>query len=294
MTAWSFDPAFFQRLERLKLRSRGRHLGKGPGQRRTRQKGANVEFFDFRPYVPGDEPRYIDWNLYSRLERLMVKLSVEDRDLCIHLLIDTSASMAEGSAPKLKHALQTAAALAYIGLINHERLALGLFNDTLYRVVPPRRGRRQIFPLLKQMEEARASGQTNLGVALKQYVQQNRAAGLAIVISDLLDDGAGYQEGIKALQLGGLEVHLLHMLAEDELRPKFKGDWRLIDCEGGGEVELTIDRHALERYRRNFGRFCDEVEHFCRRQGVTYLRANSAVPLEDLVFRRLRESRVLQ
>ena len=294
MTDWPFDPTFFRRLETLKLQSRRRFVGQGPGQRRTPRKGSSLEFSDFRPYAPGDDLRYVDWNLYSRLERLMLKLSVEEQDLCVHLLIDTSASMAEGSAPKLAYALRTAAALAYVGLVNHERLALGLFKDTLYQVLKPRRGRRQIFPLLELLAGVRAEGQTDLGVALKQYAQHCQAPGLAIVISDLLDDERGYQQGLQSLLKAGFEIHLLHLLSEEELKPELDGDLRLVDSEGGSEIDVTIDQRAVGDYQRSFQRFCDEAAHFCRRHGVTYLRLSSAVPFEDFVFHRLRNSRVLQ
>jgi len=120
-----FDEIFLQRLEKLSVVSRRLAVGLGKGERRSPRKGSGVEFRDYRPYAVGDDLRYVDWNIYSRLERMVLKLFVEEEDLCIHLLVDASASMAFGSPAKLDYALRAAGALGYIGLANLERVAVG-------------------------------------------------------------------------------------------------------------------------------------------------------------------------
>ena len=109
-----------------------------------------------------------------------------------------------------------------------------------------------------------------------------------------LFDPIGYQEGMKSLLRRGFEVHLLHLLSEDELRPSLDGDLRLTDCEDGASKDVTVDRAAIERYQRNLQAFCREAENFCHKHHVNYLRASTAYPIEELIFRRLRESRFLQ
>ncbi|MGI9335209.1 MAG: DUF58 domain-containing protein, partial [Gammaproteobacteria bacterium] len=291
---WPFDSAFLQSLQGLELRPRLRLAGTGHGGHRGYRHGSSLEFFDYRPYAWGDDPRYVDWNAYARLDRLIVKLFVEEQDLCLHLLIDTSASMAAGYRNKLDLALRAAAALAFIALGNHERVAVGLFNQTLYRALPPQRGRSRFFPLLRRLAEIRANGSTDLHSALTQYALQSKAPGIAVLMSDLLDEDAGYRSGIKSLLKAGFEVHLVHLLAEEELHPRLEGDLRLIDVEGGGEKEATIDRAAIDRYRHNLYAFCDEAREFCLRNSVGYLRSSSSRPLEDLIARQLRQSRLLQ
>ncbi len=288
-----FDEAFFRRLERLSLLARKSTVGRAKGERRSRRDGAGAEFRDFRPYVAGDDLRYVDWNIYSRLDRLVLKLFIEEEDLCLHLLIDTSGSMGVGSPAKIDYAIQAAAALAFIGLVNLERVAIGLFSLGLTQVIRPRRGKGQAFPLLRALGQVKAAGQTDLGAALTRYALESRTAGTAVLISDLLDP-IGYQEGLKSLQRRGFEVHLLHLLSEEELRPSLDGDLRLMDCEDGAFKDISVDRAAVESYRRNLEAFCHEAESFCRRHGVNYLRASTASPLEELIFRRLRESRFLQ
>lgn len=293
VTGRPFDEAFFRRLARLSLLARKSVIGRAKGERRSRRDGAGAEFRDFRAYVAGDDLRYVDWNIFSRLDRLVLKLFTQEEELCLHLLIDTSGSMGVGSPPKLEYALQTAAALAFITLVNLERVAVGLFSLGLTQTIRPRRGKGQVFPLLKMLGQVKPGGPTDLGAALERYALESRTAGTAILITDLFDP-IGYQDGMKSLLRRGFEVHILHLLSEEELRPSLGGDLRLMDCEDGAFKDVTVDQSAIESYQRNLQAFCREAESFCHRHGVNYLRASTAHPVEDLIFRRLRESRFLQ
>lgn len=288
-----FDEAFLAKLSGLSLLARKSIIGKVKGERRSWRSGASAEFRDFRPYMAGDDLRYVDWNIYSRLDRLVLKLFTDEEDLCLHLLIDTSGSMAFGLPPKLDYVLRAAAALGFIALTNLERVAIGLVSHGLARTIGPQRGRRQIFPLLRMLEQVRAAGPTDLSSALEEYALQSRAPGVAILITDLFDP-IGYQDGVKSLLRGGFEVCLLHVLSEEELHPTFGGDLRLLDCEDGTFRDVTVDRSTLDRYQQNLRAFCRDAENFCHRHRVAYLRVSTRLPLEQLIFQRLRESRFLQ
>jgi uncharacterized protein (DUF58 family) len=180
-----------------------------------------------------------------------------------------------------------------VGLVNLEQVALALFDRDLTRVVAPRRGRAQAFPLLALLGQVESQGGTDLRTALERYAVQSRTRGVAVVITDLFDAG-GYQDGVRSLLRRGFEVSLLHLLSEEELHPVVRGFVRLRDCEGKGWEDLLVDRRAVENYRRNLRAFCQEAEQFCHRLGVTYVRASTAIPFEELIFRRLREGRFLQ
>ncbi len=286
-----FDGAFFKKLEALSFVSRKPFPGLAKGERRGPRKGAGVEFQDFRPYVPGDDLRYLDWNVYSRLDRLILKLFVEEEDLGLHLLIDSSASMAFGSPSKLEHAIKAAAALGYIGLSTLERVAVGLFREGLEAVFGPRRGRRQIFPILKFLSDISPKGRTNLSASLASYARKG-TPGLAVILTDLLDKS--YRAGIEALLEKGFEVFLLHVLSEEELSPPLQGDIRLIDAEDGITREVTVDAALLTRYQENQRAFFQEVEAFCQKNQIGYIRASTAVSLEDLLLRSFREGGLLR
>src|SRR3954449_1958437 len=136
------DPQFLARLEQLELVSRKIFLGRMKGERRSKKKGQSVEFADYRNYVIGDDLRHLDWNLFGRLEKLFIRLFMEEEDLHFYLLIDNSLSMDFGSPSKLLYAKQVAAALAYIGLVNMDRVAIECFNERLTQSMPAVRGRR--------------------------------------------------------------------------------------------------------------------------------------------------------
>jgi uncharacterized protein (DUF58 family) len=241
----------------------------------------------------GDDLSYVDWNIYSRLDRLLLKLFVEEEDLCLHLLVDGSASMGFGRPPKFDYALQVAAALGYIGLTNLERVALGLFSDSLIRMLRPRRGRGQILPLLQFLQDVEVGGPTALNASLESYAVRSPIPGVAVVLTDLLDP-AGYADGLKALQQRRFEVFLLHVVSEDELNPDLSGDLTLRDAEGGESRQVSVDRWALDRYRERLQQHFAEAERFCARHRVDYLRTSTAVPFQDLILRHLRQGGFLR
>src|SRR6266481_8066414 len=120
---------FLTQLERLALVSRKAFRGRTRGERKSPRKGMSVEFCDYRAYGAGDDLRYVDWNIYGRLDRLHVKLFVDEEDLCLHLIVDASASMGFGTPTKLDCAVRLAAALGFVGLVNLERVGVGVLRD---------------------------------------------------------------------------------------------------------------------------------------------------------------------
>lgn len=282
-----FDDTFLKQLETLSIVSRKVFAGRAGGERRSPKRGSGVEFRDYRHYVLGDDIRYIDWNIYSRLDRLILKLFVEEKDLCLHLLVDASGSMGYGDPPKIEYGLRVAAALGYVGFINLDRVAFGFLAGDMDRTIRPRRGRGQIFPMMDFLAQVRAEGRTDLNVSLRNYALRSREPGTVVVVSDLLD-AKGFEDGVYALLQRGFEVLLIHLVSELELRPPLLGDWRLVDVELGASEEATVDADLLNRYGRNLRAYFDRVERFCLQNQVDYVRASTAVPFEDLILRHLR------
>lgn len=293
MKRWLYEPAFLQRLERLSFAVRKVLGGRVRGERRGPRRGVGAEFRDFRPYAPGDDIRYLDWNVYRRMERLYLKLFVEEEDLCLHLLLDKSASMGFGTPSKFDYALKAAAALGYIALAGHERVAAGFFNGGVEGSFGPVRGRGCIFPLLDFLNERACGGQTHFASAIGEYLRMVRSAsgGLVMVVSDLLDP-EGFEAGLDLLLDQRCDLVLLHLVASEEVEPPFAGEVLLQDAETG-EVREIPREIALMQYRGNLRAFFEKVEDFCRRRGIDYLRLSTATPLEDLILRHLRVGGVL-
>jgi uncharacterized protein (DUF58 family) len=287
-----FDEAFLRQLERLLLVMRSPVRGGLKGGRRSVKRGQSVEFADFRDYVPGDDLRQLDWNVYARLERLFVKLFIEEEDITISLLVDASASMAAGSPSKLLFAKRAAAALGYIGLASEDRVVV---SSLAGRTALRRRGIRgsgRVFRLLADLSAIEAAdGQTDLVAACRHAAAQLTGRGLVLLISDLLDPGT--DRVIRELAAARSELVVLHVLSPDELDPQLEGDLRLVDVESGDGVDVTVDLPTIDRYKERLAAWQESLAEIARKRAATYVPLSTTVPIADLVFAELRRRRVL-
>ena len=282
-----FDADFMRKLESLHLLARKLFRGQNQNDRTTVRRGMGLEFADHRRYQPGDDFRYVDWNVYSRLDHLFLKVFAAEEDLTIHLLVDTSRSMQEGQPSKFDFARRVAAALGYIGLNSLDRVGVVSFADELGRPRPPQRGRQQIVSMLRYFETLGSGGGTNLNRVLRAYARQGRKRGLAIILSDLFDP-QGYADGLDALAYGGFDVLVIQVVAESDVDPPFNGALRLHDVETGRQRRLTVNQRLLSRYREKVAAYFGGIETYCLSRNIEYLRVLTTVPFEDVVLRYLR------
>jgi uncharacterized protein (DUF58 family) len=278
---------FLAQLERFALISRRAFRGRVKGERRSPRKGSSVEFSDYRQYGVGDDLRYVDWNIYGRLDRLYLKLFVDEEDLCLNLLLDASASMEFGEPSKLQYGARLAAALGFVGLVNLERVGVGVLRERMAEGWSPARGRNQVLPLIDFLSRLRPNGTTSLGDGLAQYALRAREAGVAVVISDLMDP-AGYERGLKALLERRFDVHVIQVLDVEEMNPSFGGDLRLVDSETGELRDLTLDGEAQRVYRQRLRDFLEGIERFCRAKEISYYRVVTDTPIQDFVLGQLK------
>lgn len=287
------DSQFLRKLDTLTLRSRRLFRGMLRGERRSRTLGRGVEFADYRSYQPGDDYRYIDWNIYSRLDRLFIKLFSEEEDINVHLFVDTSRSMAWGSPGKLEYAARLAASLGYIGLRHSDRVGVVAFADRPLRVLPPHRGRGQVLRLFDALAGLQGTGSSDLRAAMWEYVHQTHRRGLLVLISDLFFPG-GFEEGLKLARYHRFDPFVIHLLSDDEVQPAAGGDLSLIDVETRAKIDVTIDGPALEAFAKARDTYFSEIAQFCLRHQIDYLRTTTSVPFEDLVLRYLRVGGLIQ
>lgn len=282
-----FTPEFLAQLERLSLASRRTFRGRVKGERRSPRKGQSVEFSDYRAYGVGDDLRYVDWNIYGRTDRLHVKLFVDEEDLCLHLLLDASASMAFGEPSKFQYGARVAAALGFVGLVNLERVGVGVLREQVTEGWPPTRGRNQFMNLAAFLSGLRPGGGTSLNSGLAGYAARAREPGLVVVISDLLDP-QGYESGLRALLERRYDIHVVHVLDPLEMHPDLAGDLRLVDSETGEVREISVDGDVLRSYRQRLQQFLEDAEQFCRTQEIGYHRVVTDTPVEGFVLSHLR------
>src|SRR5690606_23074802 len=278
-----FDDDFQAKLEMLSIVSRRVFAGRMRADRRSKKKGSGVEFADHRDYVPGDDFRYVDWNVYQRFARLLVRLYEEEEDLGIHFLSDASASMPFGGSKRLDQARRRAAALAYVGLANLDRVTIVALTDRVVARMPTTRGKGRIFKVLEFLESMPSGGRTDLSEALRTFVAQHKRRGLAVLISDLYDP-AGFEAGINVLRYNKFEPYVLHVVDQREARPKLKGDLVVYDCQTGEEREVTVTEALLERMREAVQSYGAGIERFCTSRQVPYFSADVDTPFEELVL----------
>lgn len=282
------SPALLAQLERMELVSRKIFRGRMKGERRSKRKGQSVEFADFRNYVPGDDLRFIDWNLFARLEKLFLKLFLEEEDLHFYTLIDTSSSMDFGEPSKLDYAKQLAAALGFIGLVRADRVKIETLSTTNKNPGPTLRGRASMWRLMEYLEEVQPGANIPLADGLKNFCVRNTGKGILVLITDLMDK-AGYEQALRLLVAQQMDVYVIHVLSPLELDPDIKGDLKLVDCEDDDIAEVTISKPLLDRYKRTLASFIDGAREFCTRRGMSYLMTSTDTPVERLVSSYLRK-----
>lgn len=321
-----FEESFLYKLERLSVMSRRAMAGQLQGERRSPKRGQSVEFADFRPYSPGDDFRRIDWNAYARLDRFFLKLFVEEEDLTVHILVDASLSMDWGDPNKLAYALRVAGALGYIAMAGLDRVTVSILGKTsptglgapdqqpaAPHYFSPHRGKasaQALFTFLQfhlpadQPSRLPPSQPSAQPVAqIQSYAARTATPGPLILISDLFESSlpthqhsnpSTFQSALNTLASKGFEVTLLHTLAADERQPELSGDLKLLDVEGGAEVEITADYDLLQRYINGLASWQNEWRAFCGARGMHYIPLETTLPLDELLFAWLRQYAVLK
>lgn len=288
-----FDEAFLKKLEYLYIVSKKVFAGRIRAERRSRKVGSGIEFADHRDYAPGDDFRYLDWNLYGRMDKLLLRLFEEEEDLHIYLLVDISDSMKVGTPPKLHYGLKVAAALCYVGLANLDRVSIVTFADTLRDRLPPARGKGRIFKVFEFLRSVTPGGETRLASCVRSFVHQNKRRGLAVLVTDFYDPD-GYEEALNLLRYNRYEPFAIQVVDPREVRPQLKGDLQLIDCETGEIREVTVSQSLLEAYVREHERFCKELEEHCTAKQIDLFRAETTVPFDDLILKIFRKGGFLR
>jgi len=287
------DTEFLKRLANLRFIIAGRRRGHLSGVHVSRRAGVSLEFADYRAYCPGDDLRYVDWNVYGRLDRVLVKSFVHEVDLPVTLLVDTSASMRLGSPSKLRYAARLAAALAYLGLRGLDRVGVYPFADRLGAGVPPRHGMRQMGHVLRLLQSISPEGTTRIDESLMQYVAHSRESGLVLVIGDMLSD-RGYEEGVSRLLHRGDKVVVIQVLDREELAPSIEGSVRLTEIESLGHLELVVGRRTLAQYRHRLQEEIDRLQRFLEGQRVPGFLVSTDTSLHELLHQRFRAAGVLR
>ncbi len=288
------DPVILQRLANIELVARTVVDGFLHGEHRSPLFGFSQEFAEYRAYTEGDDPRYIDWNVLSRTDRVYVKRFLGETNTHLMLLVDTSASMGYGSggATKLEYARFLAAALAYLSTRQHDAVGLVLFDEKIREVRPAVFRPRHLQSVLHALERAEASTGTDLDLPLQALRRLIRRRGLVAMISDFFVDPGEIVRSLRALTYQGQDLVLFHVLDPAELDPDIRAAALIEDMETGEEMEVSSD-YARREYPRMIRAHIEALRDRVAGEGADYVLLNTAKPLdlalrEYLLFRQRR------
>lgn len=282
-----FDSEFLRKLEKLEILARKVFRGQLRGEHTTRRLGRGMEFADYRQYQPGDDFRHIDWNIFSRLDRLFLRLFTADDDLSLHLLLDTSSSMALGEPAKFDYARKVAAALGFIGLSHLDRVTVRPFAGALSAGPGVLKTKRHAARLFEFLQTLPCAGSTRLVASANEFCRSSRGAGLVVVISDFL----GEETPLRALDIlrhRGHDVMSVQLLAEQDIAPPVDGPTVLVDSEDGSGLSASVDEHLRHAYMHRLSARLEALERHSRRHGLEHLRATTVIPFDDLILNYLR------
>lgn len=304
------DSQLIAKLDPLDLASRKVFAGKLKGERRSKKRGQSVEFADHRPYVVGDDLRHIDWNIFGRLDRLFLKLFLEEEDLALHVCIDASESSDCGEPGKFLFMQRAAMALGYVGLVNLNRVACTVMGGARREasrdqgneasseessavgageisVIRDLRGRRRTHDLARFICSIEPSGPLLFRQAAERIAITRRGKGVMVVFSDFMFKD-GYEAGLRMLVGHGYDVFAIQVLSPQEIDPPITGDLRLRDVEDGDQTEVTISAPLLKKYKANLTAYNDQLRDFCARREISFLSVRSDTPIDTLLLDYLR------
>jgi uncharacterized protein (DUF58 family) len=274
------------RVERMRLNPLRRQTNRMRGEHLASKGGSSIEFSDYRDYVPGDDIRYVDWNIFSRLNHPYLKLFAHEEEMHVVLLLDASTSML--FEDKFQLARQIAAALGVMGLMNVERVSAyscaSLQAEPL--IFPPVTGRGNLRRFFDFLEGLQGGGEFPVERAIEEALKRHRGKGVAVVLSDFLTFG-DVTRAFNLLHSGGLEVYALQVLGPTERDPELTGDLRFIDSETQQTLDVSSVGEMLGLYHEHRLALEAHLAAQCRRRSGRFLSLNSDEPIKAVLFDKL-------
>ena len=283
------DPATLMAIRNLDFRARMIVEGFWHGIHPSPYHGFSVEFTEYRPYTPGDDPRYLDWKLVARTDRFYIKKYEDETNLRCHLLVDQSRSMGFGSTAwtKLEYSRTLAATLAYFLAQQGDAAGLLTFDERIREYLPARNRPGHLHHLMLALEKPTAGAETDLATPLRRIAELTRKRGMVVLISDLLAPAATLEEPLSLLTTSGHEVVVFQVLDPAELKFEFRDAARFVDLETGRDLFLDPNL-ARSEYLRRLNAHLGAVSGICQRLGITHVQLSTEQPLELALFDFLR------
>ena len=294
-TAPLLDRTLLEKLERLTIHWQRSFAGLVGGHNTSHFAGPGQEFLDHRNFHHGDDLRAINWRAYLRLEKLFLKMFQVEPRVAVRIFLDTSESMACGASsgagePKFAYACRLAAMLCYVGLVRLDTIVLQPFSSVLGERHNAQGGRHRFAPALHFLMGLETGGRSNFQEVVRQFISSRSPRGLAVIISDFLDE-AGCEGPLQHLPDFGHEILLVHTTGPDDRMPPWRGEMELVDAESGQMRRINIDPRAIELQAAAYDEFCRGLQHLALRNNGRYVPLLTNAPVEDAIFGPLVNSR---
>ena len=273
------------RLARLRLNAARRFTNRARGEHFASKGGTSTEFCDYRDYAPGDDVRFVDWNIFARIERPYLKQFHHEEELHVAVILDASNSMQ--FEDKYALGLKLATALGVVGLRGQEKVSATIVGGSKIQRLQPSSGRKSMRKLFGFLENIEAGGTQAFDYGIEAFLRRHHGRGLAILISDFLS-AEDFQRPFNLLNGAGLEIFALQILGPSEMSPELAGDLRFVDSETMGTLDITSAGDLLALYQEYREGHAARLAELCRQRNGRFLSVNAAEPFETVMFDTLR------
>lgn len=279
------SPEILARIASLELVARTVVEGFLSGLHQSPYIGFSVDFVEYRPYVPGDDIRYVDWKVLARTDRYYIKKFEGDTNTRVHLLVDVSGSMGyrSGAVTKLEYALYLAAALAYLAHRQQDAVGLVAFDRDIRSYLPARLRPGHLHLVLTTLERLRPSGSSAIADMLVRIAELIRKRSFIVVISDLYEDAPRLTDALRRLRCRGHDLIVFHVLDERELSFDFSQPGDFVDMETGAELQVSPE-DLRAAYERTVREHIASVRHACEGHRIDYQVVPTSQPLDYALF----------
>lgn len=287
------EPTVLAQLANLELVARSVVEGTLVGLHRSPTFGFSQEFAEYRTYMPGDDLRYIDWNVYARTDKTYIKRFFGDTNCQLMVLIDTSASMdppefpSPGAVSKIDYARFFSAALVYLAARQHDAVGLLAFNEGIGLYRPPATKAATVRTLYHELDRLRSTGGTDWQKALEHVQGRLRKKSLLVVISDFYTEPDDLAQVLLGLAARGHDLLLVHVLDPGEREVRLKTAATLRDAETGEVMEVSPDELATD-YPDRLRNHVEALKKLTIGMGGHYLQVDTDQPLDRTLSGYLR------
>lgn len=285
------DSHDYELIKQLSLVVKRKVTGLVTGEQRSPIQGGGIEFADYREYIPGDDVRQVDWTVFLRFRKLLVKLCAEEKELTLMLVIDNSRSMNFGNPDKLYYAKKICSILAGIAIYNGNRCGVVTFGNKIEEVLKPQRNQVSLNGIINSISKIEISNKISPIYCIKNFASRYGKKCMAIFISDLLF--SEWQQVIKGLSASGSESFVIQILSKSEIDPSLFGEVTLVDIENGTNIPLHIDYETLKQYNIYLNDFLYDVRQICHKQNIGYSMIPTDKSIKQIFQQELRKGGLL-